>query len=166
MLKPLIVVASAVSASLVACGASAGLATALATAPSPAPAAPSVPAAAVVHVAKSADGHFWTRATADGRSVDVLVDTGASAVALTPADARALGLEPERLAYDRAVVTAAGRVRAAPATLARLSVGPVEVRGVPALVVERGLERSLLGMSFLGRLHGFSADADGMTLVR
>ena len=166
MMKPLIVVASAVSACLVACGAAAGLSAAWAASPSPAPAAPSLAAGAAVRVAKAADGHFWTRASTDGRGVDVLVDTGASAVALTRADARALGVAPERLTYDRAVVTAAGRVRAAPVMLARLSVGPVEVRGVRALVVERGLERSLLGMSFLGRLHGFSADAGGMTLVR
>ncbi len=158
MLKPLIVVASAVCASLAACAAAAGVGGAWTT---PLPAE-----AASVRVAKAADGHFWTRALVDGRSVDVLVDTGASAVALTPADARALGVAPERLRYDRAVVTAAGRVRAAPVTLARLSVGSVEVREVPALVVDRGLERSLLGMSFLGRLKGFSADAGGLTLVR
>ena len=157
MLKPLIVVFCAVTASLVACAAAAGVGGVWS-----APAAPG----ASVRVAKAADGHFWTRAVADGRGMDVLVDTGASAVALTPADARALGLAPERLRYDRGVVTAAGRVRAAPVTLARLAVGAVEVRDVPALVVDRGLERSLLGMSFLGRLKGFSADADGLTLVR
>jgi aspartyl protease family protein len=157
MLKPLLVVSSAVCASLIACAATAAVSRAW-----PAPSEPSVS----VRVAKAADGHFWTRATTDAAGVDVLVDTGASSVALTAADARALGLAPERLAYDRAVVTAAGRVRAAPVTLARLAVGAVEVRDVPAVVVEHGLERSLLGMSFLGRLKGFSADARGLTLVR
>ena len=64
------------------------------------------------------------------------------------------------------MITAAGRTRAAPVTLARLSVGPVTVAQVPALVVREGLERSLLGMSYLGRLKRFSADADGLTLTR
>ena len=155
-MKPAAILACAVCASLAACAGAAEMAHALATAP-PAPA---------VRVAKAADGHYWTRATVDGRGMDVLVDTGASTVALTRADARALGLDPARLTYDRAVVTAAGRTRAAPVTLARLSVGAVELDSVSALVVDRGLERSLLGMSFLGRLHGFSADADGMTLTR
>ena len=155
-MKPALVLACAVSASLAACAGAAGVAHALAG-PPPAPA---------VRVAKAADGHYWTRADVDGRGLDVLVDTGASAMALTRADAQALGLDPARLTYDRAVVTAAGRTRAAPVTLARLSVGAVEVEQVPALVVEGGLERSLLGMSFLGRLHGFSADADGLTLTR
>ena len=158
MLKPLIVVTSAVCASLAACAATASVGGW--TAPPP------VASSTAVRVAKAADGHFWTRATADGRGVDVLIDTGASTVALTPADARTLGFATEHLRYDRTVVTAAGRVRAAPVTLARLAVGPVQVEGVPALVVDRGLERSLLGMSFLGRLKGFSADADGLTLVR
>ncbi len=158
MLKPVLVIASAACAALIAAAATAGVGSAWTTvSPAPGPA---------VRVAKAADGHFWTRATADGRGVDVLVDTGASAVALTPADARGMGVRPEALAYDRTVVTAAGRARAAPVTIARLSVGPVEVRDVPALVVEHGLERSLLGMSFLGRLKGFSADAGGLTLVR
>ena len=155
-MKPALVLACAVSASLAACAGAAGVAHALAG-PPPSPA---------VRVAKAADGHYWTRATVEGRGMDVLVDTGASAVALTRADARRLGLDPAHLVYDRAVVTAAGRTRAAPVTLARLAVGSVEVDAVPALVVERGLERSLLGMSFLGRLHGFSADAQGMTLTR
>lgn len=117
-------------------------------------------------VAKGADGHYWARAEVGGRGLDLLVDTGAGQVALTPADARALGLDPSALTYSAPVVTAAGRTRAAPVMLASLSVGDVEVTEVQAVVVPKGLERSLLGMSFLGRLKRFSADAHGLTLTR
>ena len=154
MFRSALVVACAVSAALAACAGASGVARALAPAPA-------------TRLAKAADGHFWAQASAaQGRGVDLLVDTGASTVALTPADARALGVDTTGLDYSRPIVTAAGRTVGAPVTLARLSVGRVAVERVPALVVRKGLERSLLGMSFLGRLKGFSADAHGLTLVR
>ncbi len=153
MFKPAFVLACAVASALAACAGAAGVASALASPPS-------------ARIARAADGHYWAEAAVDGRALPMLVDTGAAAVALTPADARSLGLDTARLAYDRPVATAAGRTRAAPVTLARVSVGAVELRDVRALVVRDGLERSLLGMSYLGRLTRFSADADGLTLVR
>ena len=156
MFKPLIVLACATASALAACAGAAGVARALSR-PSAATASARIP--------KSPDGHYWARAAVDGRALDLLVDTGAGSVALTPADARTLGLDPSRLIYDRPVVTAAGRTRAAAVTLARVAVGGAEVRDVQAVVVRRGLERSLLGMSYLGRLKGFSADADGLTLA-
>ena len=64
-------------------------------------------------IAKAADGHYWATADIQGRPLRVLVDTGATAVALTAADARSLGLAPERLAYTRRLSTASGAVRAA-----------------------------------------------------
>lgn len=123
------------------------------------------PSAVAAPISKSADGHYWARAEVDGRSLRVLVDTGASAVALTAADARRLGLNPERLSYDRSIAAASGRVRAAPVTLDHVEVGGVRVERVAALVVENGLPASLLGMSYLGRLSGFSADRSGLTLT-
>lgn len=123
-------------------------------------------APAAAPISKSADGHYWAQAEVDGRSLRVLVDTGASAVALTAADARRLGLDPARLRYDRSLAAASGRVRAAPVMLDHVEVGGARVEQVAALVVERGLPASLLGMSYLGRLSGFSADRDGLTLTR
>ena len=153
MSKPALVIACAVASALAACAGAAGVASAFAPPPG-------------AHIARAADGHYWAEASVEGRALPMLVDTGAAAVALTPADARALGFDPAHLAYDRPVATAAGRTRAASVTLSRLSVGGVEVEAVPALVVREGLERSLLGMSYLGRLKRFSADAQGLTLVR
>ena len=117
-------------------------------------------------IAKAADGHYWATAQVEGRPLRVLVDTGATAVALTAEDARSLGLAPERLAYTRRLSTASGAVRAAPVTLDAVEVGGARVEHVSALVVDGGLSASLLGMSYLGRLSGFSADRDGLTLRR
>jgi aspartyl protease family protein len=115
-------------------------------------------------VVKGADGHYWAEANIDGKAVRVLVDTGASVVALTRADALRLGVDPEPEAFTGKVQTASGVVRAAPVLLNTISVAGARVDRVEALVVEQGLEYSLLGMSYLGRLSAFSATPAGLTL--
>lgn len=115
-------------------------------------------------VVKGADGHYWAHANIDGKAVRVLVDTGASVVALTRADALRLGVDPEPEAFTGKVQTASGVVRAAPVQLKSVSVAGARVDRVEALVVEQGLEYSLLGMSYLGRLSAFSATPAGLTL--
>ena len=115
-------------------------------------------------VVKGADGHYWAQAKIDGRAVRVLVDTGASVVALTRTDALRLGVDPEPGAFTGRVQTASGVVRAAPVQLNSVSVAGARVVGVEALVVEQGLEYSLLGMSYLGRLSAFEATPVGLTL--
>lgn len=117
-------------------------------------------------ISRSPDGHYWAQATVDGRAVRFLVDTGASQVALTQADARRLGLAPERLTYDVPVRTASGEARAAAVTLRSVSVSGARVDGVEALVVREGLETSLLGMTYLGRLSRFEATPRALILRR
>ncbi|MAL56783.1 TIGR02281 family clan AA aspartic protease [Brevundimonas aurantiaca] len=115
-------------------------------------------------VVKGPDGHYWAQATIEGRAVRVLIDTGASVVALTRADARRLGVDPTPDAYTGRVQTASGLARTAPVELAAVSVAGARVERVQALVVEDGLAYSLLGMSYLGRLSAFEATPAGLTL--
>jgi aspartyl protease family protein len=99
-----------------------------------------------------------------GASVRFLVDTGASAVALTPADARRLGFDVDQLNYTNRVTTAAGHVRAASVKLASLTVAGARLDNVDALVIEKGLDTSLLGMTYLGRLTSFQATREALVL--
>ena len=115
-------------------------------------------------IAKSTDGHFWADADVDGHPVRFLVDTGATAVALTADDARNLGIEPSSLQYEYTVMTANGPARAAQVKLGLVSVGRAEVSDVQAFVIDKGLGTSLLGMSYLGRLAKFEATPDAMVL--
>lgn len=115
-------------------------------------------------IRKSGDGHYWAEGQVNGASVRFLVDTGASAVALTPGDARRLGFDPSRLNYSRRVVTAAGKVRAASVKLASLTVSGARLDDVDALVIEKGLDTSLLGMTYLGRLASFQATRQALIL--
>lgn len=113
-------------------------------------------------VAKGADGHFWADAEVNGAPVHFLVDTGATAVALTPADAQRLGFKPADLKYGYSVTTATGSSRAAAVTLTSVSVNGARLEDVKALVIADGLDVSLLGMSYLGRLTRFEATRDTM----
>lgn len=115
-------------------------------------------------IAKSSDGHFWADAEVDGHPVRFLVDTGATAIALTADDARNLGIDPSSLQYQYTVMTANGPARAAQIKLGLVSVGRAQVSDVQAFVIDKGLETSLLGMSYLGRLNKFEATQDALVL--
>jgi aspartyl protease family protein len=115
-------------------------------------------------VLKADDGHYWAEARIDDHAVRVMVDTGASVVILTPADAARLGFDLEASDFSGKVVTASGPVRAAPVQLQAVSVAGARVEQVEALVVEQGLPHSLLGMSYLGRLSAFTATPAALTL--
>lgn len=115
-------------------------------------------------ITKDSDGHFWAKAAVDGHDVRFLVDTGATAVSLSMADAQRLGIDTSKLTYDYNVITADGRTRAASVKLASVAIAGAKVRDVDALVIEKGLENSLLGMSYLGRLSRFEATPDALIL--
>ena len=129
------------------------------------PAAAHEPAAGQADsIVKSADGHYLAEADVNGRGVRFLVDTGASAVALTPEDARRLGFDPTGLDYDFDVSTASGKARAARIQLASISVAGARVQDLEAFVIEHGLDTSLLGMTYLGRLSRFEASRNALIL--
>ena len=98
-------------------------------------------------------GHFEVQALVNGRAVDVMVDTGATSVALRYEDALRLGLRPDPDEFSIPISTANGTTKAARATLAEVRVGDVRVKNVEALVVPaKALATNLLGMSFMRRL--------------
>lgn len=99
------------------------------------------------------NGHFAVEAEINGRSVEVMVDTGATLVALTYEDAERAGIFLRPSDFTHFVSTANGRAKVAPITIERLSIGPITVRNIQGAVSERGkMRQTLLGMSFLGRL--------------
>jgi aspartyl protease family protein len=115
-------------------------------------------------VSKGPDGHYWAQAQVNGRYVRFLVDTGATTVALTSQDAERLGLNPRQLDYTSAVITANGQARAARVKLDSITVAGARVEEVDALVIEKGLQTSLLGMTYLGRLSRFEATPTALIL--
>jgi aspartyl protease family protein len=110
-------------------------------------------------------GHFVVEADVDGVDMRFLVDTGASEVVLSPADAQRLGFDLDRLRFDRVFITANGRVKAASVMLARIAIGPIAVHNVRAAVNGVPMDVSLLGMSFLDRIGGYRVERDTLTLL-
>lgn len=115
-------------------------------------------------IPKASDGHFWANAVVNSKAVRLLVDTGATVIVLTPADAQRLGYTPANLTFDQKVITANGETVAALVNLATVGVGQSTVHNVDALVVKDGLTTSLLGMSYLGRLSRFEATPSSLIL--
>jgi len=112
------------------------------------------------------NGHFIVKAEINGRNVRVMVDTGASAVALSYEDARDIGLRPGSLDYNVPVATANGVVKAAGVNLDKVEIDGVRVSDVQGLVMPEGVMRgSLLGMSFLGKLKSFKVE-DGVLYLK
>ncbi len=118
----------------------------------------------VTAIPKASDGHFWANAVVNQKAVHFLIDTGATVVVLTPADAQRLGFDQSTLNYDHKVITANGPTEAAPVTLSTVGVGQSTVHDVDALVLKDGLSTSLLGMSYLGRLSRFEATPSSLIL--
>jgi aspartyl protease family protein len=124
-----------------------------------------VAAGPTIQIKAGAHGHYFARAEINGRSIDVLVDSGASIVALTYDDARRAGVYVRDGDYTQRVTTANGLARVAPVVLDRVSIGDITVRNVPAAVSEPGsLATTLLGMSFLGRLQRVEMRAGTLVL--
>jgi len=113
---------------------------------------------------KEGDGHYWATARVNGVVVKFLVDTGATLVALNERDARRAGLAPENLQQNVNVRTASGRVKAAGAVIDTMEIDGVSVDDVSAVIIEEGLEHSLLGMSFLNRLESWDVTPNAIII--
>jgi aspartyl protease family protein len=111
------------------------------------------PAAGRSVTLQSNKGHFQVEARVDGRSVDFLVDTGASMIALRESAAAKLGVRPSARDYTVKIQTANGLGKAARVRLNRVDVSGITVRDVEAFVMpDEALSVNLLGMSFLSRI--------------
>ena len=100
---------------------------------------------------RAPDGHYYATLTINGTEIQFMADTGASTMVLTKADARAVGIDPETLAYLGQANTANGIVRTARVKLDDVTFGPFADQRVTAWVNEGEMDMSLLGMDYLGR---------------
>jgi clan AA aspartic protease (TIGR02281 family) len=116
-------------------------------------------------VEPGAGGHYVIEAMVNGAPVTFLVDTGASDIVLTMADAERLGLQPATLRFTQRFATANGETRGAPVVLREIRIGQFSLFDVPASVNEAPLRVSLLGMSFLRQLNGYGVE-DGRLILR
>lgn len=109
-------------------------------------------------------GHYFVRAEVNGVNIMFMVDTGATDVALTRADAMAIGFPVDRLRYVMPYKTANGVAYGARVNLATINIGPISEENIAGSVLTEGLGHSLLGMSFLNKLTGYKVASGVLTL--
>jgi aspartyl protease family protein len=118
-----------------------------------------------VRIRRRLDGHFTAKVRVNGKPISMIVDTGASSIVLRPEDAEKAGIDTKALTYRVPVLTANGRAMAARIRLDKVAIGPLDRKGIDALVAQPGaLTQSLLGMSFLSRLRSYEFSGDFLTL--
>ena len=117
-----------------------------------------------VALPRQSDGHFYADVMIAGVQTRMLVDTGASVIALTGADADALGLVWDEASLATVAQGANGPVKGVTTTLPAVSVGGFEASSVAAIIVPEGLHISLLGQSFLSSVDKLQIVDDRMIL--
>jgi aspartyl protease family protein len=111
-------------------------------------------------------GQFIVDGTINGGHIRFLVDTGATLVALSAADAQRLGIDYKRGKRSMAVVADGRRVITWDVKLDSVTVGDLTLFNVDGSVHEGiGTGFSLLGMSFLGRTE-MRREGANLTLIK
>jgi clan AA aspartic protease (TIGR02281 family) len=113
---------------------------------------------------RSSDGGIYLNADVNERALRFRVDPAASAILLTPSDARAAGLSEGSLTYSGRAKTSAGEVRTAPVTIQYLHFGTLTLFNVPAAVADTSLPDSILGKDFLKRFQSFEQRSGELVL--
>lgn len=109
-------------------------------------------------------GHFLAAGAINGKAVNFVVDTGATSVALSQAEANRIGLDWQR-GRPGLSQTANGTVPVYQVNLSSVRVGDVEVINVAGVVVPSDMPAVLLGNSFLNRF-SMRRDSDVMRLEK
>ena len=116
-----------------------------------------------IQLDRQPDGHFYADVRINGNMVHMLVDTGATGIALSRDDARTAGLAPSIGMSDVVGEGADGAVRGEYVRLDRVELGPLTAEGMNAVVLNGG-QQSLLGQSFLSKFKTMQVEDDRMVL--
>ncbi len=133
--------------------------------PAPTPFDPASPARETIEPDRG--GQYETEVEIDGQRLPVLIDTGATFLALSYEDAERLGIRLMPSDYKYKTSTANGSSMVGKVQLSRVTLGSITIRDVWALVCGRGqLSQTLLGMSFLSRLSSMTMDHGRLALAQ
>lgn len=110
------------------------------------------------------NGHFVTAGSINGKAVEFMVDTGATTIAMSIAEADRIGLKYKDSAKFTGH-TANGTVSGYQTVLGVVRVGDVQVYNVEAAILPLPMPQVLLGNSFLNRFQ-MKRDNERMTLEK
>ena len=118
-----------------------------------------------VRIRMSPDGHFWARATIDGVSQRLLIDSGATITAISEKTAEAAGVEARVGVVPIVLQTANGSIAAKTGKIASLRLGAIVARDLQVVVSPAFGETNVLGMNFLSRLVSWRVEENTLILV-
>jgi aspartyl protease family protein len=117
----------------------------------------------ITRIPMAIDGHFWVRASLNGRETRFLVDSGATMTTIDRATANAAGVEVSPRA-DQFVRTGNGIIRVSSGRADELAIGDI-VRHDVALQVADNDDLNVLGMNYLSTLSRWGVEGRWLILV-
>jgi aspartyl protease family protein len=116
-----------------------------------------------VELQRESDGHFYADVQINGANIRALVDTGATEIALSRADASSAAIATSIGMPEVVGEGADGAVHGEVVMIDRISLGPKTAESMPAVVLNQGGE-TLLGQSFLSKFDSVEIHGDTMVL--
>lgn len=116
-----------------------------------------------VELQRESNGHFYADVEINGSPIHMLIDTGATGIALSREDARSAGVATSIGMNDVVGEGADGSVHGEFVKLDRVRLGGTEATGLEAIVLNNG-EQSLLGQEFLSKFDSVEIHGDTMVL--
>lgn len=116
-----------------------------------------------VHIRQSSDGHFWATVRLNGYERRMLIDSGATATAISEETARNAGIRIRR-APPVMLTTANGTIQAARGRAETIRIGGLETRDLPVVISPTFESFDVIGMNFLSRLDGWRVERGTLVL--
>ncbi|MGH6613229.1 retropepsin-like aspartic protease family protein [Sphingomonas sp.] len=111
-----------------------------------------------IRIAQSDDGHYYARVTINGVTRSMMIDSGATTVALSEATANAVSVKFDKSSEPVQLQTANGMVDAWRATIKRLDIDGLHARDIKAVVSPKFGDVDVIGMNFLSRLRSWRVE--------
>ena len=113
---------------------------------------------------RSGDGRYHIEAEINERQIRFVVDPAIATVTLSPEDARAGGIDIDKLNFSGRAATPGGEMRVAAVIVPMLTVKQLTLFNVNAVVTEGRLPTSVLGLGFLKRFDSYDASGEELIL--
>ena len=114
-------------------------------------------------IQRASDGMFYLQGSVNGHPVRFLIDTGASHIVLSGADAERVGVNGRPISGEN-IATVSGRIDTRWAPLDHVEIAGKDFWHLRAAVVDSGLDVSLLGQNALAQLGRLTFDGDELRL--
>lgn len=116
-------------------------------------------------ITSSSNNHFYINLEINNQKIRGMVDTGATDLTLTIADAKRLGIDFSNLVFNKIYRTANGTSYGASITLKTIKIADLEFKNVKASVNQGEMTETLIGINFLKNFREYQFKKDKLILT-